>query len=184
MAKILPLSELEASAQPALVSQAVQIFFETANIQEFDSLLEREAFYQRWFGHYLDADPASFLLAIDDDDTAIGYLAGCVDSFSNQASGIIEDMGFYTPAFCAALRDYPSHLHINVKPGQQGKGIGRLLMARYFALCRERGSSGIHVVTDTKSRAVRFYRHCGFTPFPPPDADSDFALLVRALSTN
>ena len=183
MAKILTLTELEASARPALVSQAVQIFFETAHIQEFDSLLGREAFYQRWFGHYLEADPASFLIAIDEAGAAVGYLAGCIDSFSKQASHIIEDIGFYTPAFCAALRDYPSHLHINVKPGRQGKGIGQLLMARYFALCRKRGSSGIHVVTDTKSRAVHFYRLCGFAPFTPPDADPDLALLVRALPT-
>ena len=181
MTKILPLTAIPKEAQNQVLRQAAQIFFETAHIKVFDSILEQEAFYQRWFGHYLDADPGAFLIAVDKNGAAIGYLAGCLDSFSKNASAIVEDIAFYTPDFFDAIRAYPSHLHINVKPGHQGQGVGSLLMQRYFELCRDKGSSGIHVVTDATSRAVRFYRRCGFTAFMPPGADPDLALLVRAL---
>ncbi len=179
MADILPLTEKDAAERVRLVGEATQIFFETANIKVFDSPLVQEAFYERWFGHYLKTDPATFLLALDGNGAAIGYLAGCLDSFSQPARLIIGDISFYTPAFCFALRDYPSHFHINVKPGYQGRGLGGLLLTRFVQLCRERGARGIHVVTGTESRAVNFYRTCGFTPFTVPDAD--LAVLVYAI---
>ncbi len=181
MADILPLTEMDAANRMWLIGQAAEIFFETANTKVFESPSDRDDFYQRWFGRYLDADPASFLLALDENSAAIGYLAGCLDSFSEAARPIIEDISLYTPAFCSALRGYPSHLHINVKPGYQGHGVGRLLIARFLQLCRDTGSPGIHVVTGAKSRAVNFYRTRGFAPFAMPDADPGLAVLVYAI---
>ena len=182
MADILPVTEKDTAEGSRLIREATQIFFETANIKVFESLLAQDAFYQRWFGHYLKADPALFLLALDGNSTAIGYLAGCLDSFSESAQIIIDDIPFYTPAFCSTLRDHPSHFHINVKLGFQGKGVGRLLIARFLQLCKDRGSTGVHVVTGAKSRAVNFYRTCGFKPFAIPEADPGLAVLVYAIS--
>ncbi len=181
MADILPLTEAEASERARFISEATQVFFETANIKVFESSSTKHAFYKRWFGNYLEADPALFLLAVDEHGTAIGYLAGCRDSFSEAARIIIDDISFYTPAFCFALRRYPSHFHINVSPGYQSQGVGRLLIARFFELCRDRGSPGIHVATGSKSRAIKFYRTCGFTPFSIPEADPGLAVLVYAI---
>jgi len=181
VADILPVTEKDTAEGSRLIREATQIFFETANIKVFESLPAQDAFYRRWFGHYLATDPAAFLLALDENGAAIGYLAGCLDSFSEPARIIIGDIPFYTPAFCTALRDHPSHFHINVKPGFQGKGVGRQLMSAFFQLCRDRGSPGIHVVTGAKSRAVSFYRARGFTPFTVPDAAPDLALLVYAI---
>jgi GNAT superfamily N-acetyltransferase len=181
MAVILPMSEVKAAERARRTREAAHIFFETASVQVFDSPAVRDAFYERWFGHYVDADPSLFLLALDETGGAIGYLAGCLDSFSEAARAIIGDISLYTPAFCAALRDYPSHFHINVKPGHQGRGIGRRLIERFLQLCRERGSPGIHVATGSGSRAVSLYRTCGFTPFAPPEPDPTLALLVSAI---
>ncbi len=180
MVDVLPLTEMDAANRLCLIGQATEIFYETANTKVFELPSDQDAFYQRWFGHYLDADPASFLLALDENSAAIGYLAGCLDSFSEAARTIIGDISFYTPAICFTLRGYPSHLHINVKPGYQGQGVGRLLIARFSKLCRDRGSPGIHVVTGAKSRAVNFYQTCAFTPFAIPDADPGLAVLVYA----
>jgi GNAT superfamily N-acetyltransferase len=175
-----PLTKKDAAERARLIHEATQIFFETANIKAFESAAAQDAFYQRWFGRYLKADPASFFLALDGNGAAIGYLAGCLDSFAESARSIIESISFYTPPFCSALRDYPSHFHINVKPGFQGQGVGRLLLARFVQLCRDRGSPGIHVVTGATSRAITFYRMCGFAPFAIPDADPGLAVLVYA----
>jgi GNAT superfamily N-acetyltransferase len=182
VADIIPLTETDAAERARLIQEATQIFFETAHIKVFESPSAQDAFYERWFGHYLKTDPASFLLAIDANGSAIGYLAGCLDSFSEAARIIIGDISLYTPAFCAALRDHPSHLHINVKPGYQGKGVGRQLISGFLRLCRDKGARGIHVVTGAESRAVNFYRStCGFTPFTVPDAAPDLAVLVYAI---
>jgi len=181
VADIIPLTGKDTVEQARLIREATKIFFETANIKVFESQSAEDAFYQRWFGNYLKTDPASFLLAVDENGAAIGYLAGCLDSFSEAARIIISDISFYTPAFCSALRDHPSHFHINVKPGYQGKGVGRQLISGFIQLCRDQGSRGIHVVTGAKSRAVDFYRTCAFTPFTLPDATPDLAVLVYAI---
>ena len=182
MASVLSLTEMDAASRMQVIGQATEVFFETANTKVFESPSVRDAFYQRWFGHYLDADPASFLLALDENGAAIGYLAGCLDSFSEAAGIIIEGISFYTPAFCSAIRGYPSHFHINVKPGYQGQGVGRFVLAHFFQLCQDRGSPGIHVVTGPKSRAENFYRTRGFKSFAIPEADPGLAVLVYAIS--
>ncbi len=143
--------------------------------------MAKGAFCERWFGRYLDTQPGSFYLALDGGGAAVGYLAGCLDSFSRSARGIIRDIPNYTPAFRKAVASYPSHFHINVKPGYQGNGIGRLLVARFLEACAAAGSTGVHVVTGAQSPAVRFYQACGFKPLDLPEADQDLAVLAYAI---
>ncbi len=178
---ILPLSEIAVPQRARAIEQATEVFFETANTTVFESALEKEAFHKRWFGHYLETEPASFFVAVNKSGACIGYLAGCLDSFSEATRIIVDDIAFYTPAFCAVMRAYPSHFHINVKPGHQGKGAGRRLVARFLEYCKDRGSPGVHVATGTESPAVHFYAACGFERITIPQADPDLALLVRAL---
>jgi len=60
--------------------------------------------------------------------------------------------------------DYPSHLHINLVPRLQSRGLGRQLMNTLMRALRERGSAGLHLfVWPGNQRAVGFYRHLGFT---------------------
>jgi GNAT superfamily N-acetyltransferase len=147
--------------------QARDIFFETANTKSFASEDDKHAFFMRWFGHYAGTQPEAFLLALTPDGQVCGYVSGCIDSFSPASEAIIGDIPYFTPAFCAALAAYPSHFHINVKPGLQGKGVGRLLTARFVQLCTDAGSPGIHVVTGASSPAVQFYEACNFRRLPP-----------------
>jgi len=177
--QLVTLTEVAPPQKARVIGEAVTIFWETANTTVFDSHSAKFAFYARWFGHYLDADPASFFLAVDVSGAVIGYLAGCLDSFSEAARIIIDDISLYTPAFCAAMSDYPSHFHINVKPGCQGRGIGALLVARFIQHCQKQRSRGIHVVTGAQSRAVDFYELCGFRRIP--EADPEIAVLVYAI---
>ncbi len=175
-----PLIEIAPSEQARLLGGATEIFFETASIRALDSPPARDAFYERWFGHYLETQAEDFFLTPGVDGAAIGYLAGCHNSFSEAARVITGDISYYTPAFCAALRDYPSHFHVNVKPGHQGGGVGRHLVARFVQRCRQFGSPGIHVVTGAQSRAINFYEACGFQRIAPANADPDLAVLVYA----
>jgi ribosomal protein S18 acetylase RimI-like enzyme len=62
---------------------------------------------------------------------------------------------------------FPSHLHIDLLPRLQRRGIGRQMMATITTSMRERGSRGVHLlVGQGNRRAAGFYRHLGFREFP------------------
>jgi GNAT superfamily N-acetyltransferase len=59
---------------------------------------------------------------------------------------------------------FPSHLHVDLLPRVQGRGIGRQLIDLQLAALRGRGSHGVHLhVIPTNRRALSFYDHLGFT---------------------
>lgn len=65
--------------------------------------------------------------------------------------------------------DYPSHLHVNLLPRLQGKGLGGTLVEHELAALRAGGSRGVHLhVRRHNERALGFYRHLGFTELPSP----------------
>jgi ribosomal protein S18 acetylase RimI-like enzyme len=67
----------------------------------------------------------------------------------------------------ALVSRYPSHLHIDLLPRLQGRGIGRRLMETLLAALRASGSPGVHLhVGRANQRAVGFYGHIGLTELP------------------
>jgi ribosomal protein S18 acetylase RimI-like enzyme len=64
-------------------------------------------------------------------------------------------------------RRFPSHLHIDLLPHLQGRGLGRAMMDTMLAALRARGSRGVHLfVSPDNGRAIAFYRHLGLTKRP------------------
>lgn len=58
---------------------------------------------------------------------------------------------------------YPAHLHIDLLPRFQGRGLGKVLIDRWCRLMRSMGATGVHLgVGAANERAVRFYRAYGF----------------------
>lgn len=58
---------------------------------------------------------------------------------------------------------YPAHLHINLLPHLQGRGLGRRLIDRWLARMRELGAPGAHLgVGAANARGIAFYRAYGF----------------------
>jgi ribosomal protein S18 acetylase RimI-like enzyme len=71
------------------------------------------------------------------------------------------------------VEPYPSHLHIDLLPRLQGRGLGRQLLDAWFELVAARGSKGAHLgVGAANARAIRFYRAYGLAEpaliWPPP----------------
>lgn len=80
---------------------------------------------------------------------------------------------------------YPSHLHINLLPRLQGRGLGRRLIERWLDAVRALGSPGVHLgVSEANTRAMGFYRACGFRELaeraPELPRSVWFALDLRA----
>lgn len=65
------------------------------------------------------------------------------------------------------LTRYPAHLHIDLLPEDQGRGLGRELMDTLRAALAERGVPGVHLGMDpSNTRARAFYDRYGFHELP------------------
>ena len=75
---------------------------------------------------------------------------------------------------------YPSHLHIDLLPRAQGRGLGRVMMAECLAALAARGSPGVHLgMGAVNARAERFYKKLGFRELARVD---DVLYLGRELT--
>jgi ribosomal protein S18 acetylase RimI-like enzyme len=65
------------------------------------------------------------------------------------------------------VASFPSHLHIDLLPRLQGRGLGRRLMETMASSLRAQGSPGAHLdVSPANHRAAGFYRHLGLGELP------------------
>jgi GNAT superfamily N-acetyltransferase len=67
-------------------------------------------------------------------------------------------------------RAYPAHLHLNLMPRLQGRGIGRRLLLEWLSLARTHGVLSIHVgVNRANQRAIGFWAAMGLRTVTPPE---------------
>jgi ribosomal protein S18 acetylase RimI-like enzyme len=65
---------------------------------------------------------------------------------------------------------YPSHLHINLLPQLQGRGLGRKLLEALTSELRAQRSRGVHLLVSHRNQpAAAFYGHVGFTELAATD---------------
>ena len=63
----------------------------------------------------------------------------------------------------AQLKQYPSHMHIDLLPHAQGRKLGPIMVMRLLDALRGAGSSGIHLcMSAVNHRAFNFYTKLGF----------------------
>lgn len=80
---------------------------------------------------------------------------------------------------------YPSHLHINLLPRLQGRGLGQAMIDAWLARIVAAGSRGMHLgVSPANHRALRFYRAYGLEEFrfPRPKPEPDAIYFVRSFA--
>ncbi len=118
-------------------------------------------FKERWLGRYIANDIDSFFVAITENSTVAGYLAGCLDNPAHNPR--FADIGYYE-SFAPLCDLYPCHLHINVNERYRNHGVGSALIAAFAAQAASAGRWGIHVVTGERARNVRFYEKKEFRP--------------------
>jgi len=142
-----------------------------------------------WAGPYLDIEPGTALVA-DDEHGVMGYVVGTGDSRRFEAACEREwwpRLRATNPApegvpHAWSLADrlrhlvhhpvlspddvvstFAAHLHLNVLPRAQGRGVGPLLLAAALDLLRGDGVPGVHVgVGPGNVRANAFWERGGF----------------------
>lgn len=128
--------------------------------------------------YYLEKEPENCFVAVDESDKPIGYIYGVKDydiyqeNFSEYINAVaeIENRRFLAEALTEMYdhaiykKDYPAHLHIDILPDYQSKGIGSKLIKTFCDNLKEQNVKGVMLIVGTDNDgARRFYERNGFT---------------------
>lgn len=127
--------------------------------------------------YYLEKEPENCFVAVDENDKPIGYIYGVKDydiyqeNFSEYINAVaeIENRRFLAEALTEMYdhaiykKDYPAHLHIDILPDYQSKGIGSKLIKAFCDYLKEQNVKGVMLIVGTENEgARRFYERNGF----------------------
>lgn len=161
--------------------------FMGAPVENF--FLDRRAFVDLDIAYYTDFEPQSLFVA-QAAGKIVGYLAGCKDTgvykkiFSQRilpkaAMRLIfggaflrmKNLRFFWAGLKSLLKgelrrpncskDFPAHLHINIREGSRKQGIGLKLMERYLGYLKAEGVKGLHLYSFSPS-GQSFFQKLGF----------------------
>lgn len=180
--------------QPGDRQGAYDVCLKTGDFGQDGQALYRqdpEALGRVFVGPYLAFEP-ELARMLEDDQGICGYVLAALDSRRFYARYEIEwrpglcreypeptgdpagwnrvqqvHHGYHHPDyFCPEpYAEHPSHLHIDLLPRAQGRGLGRAMMTLMLEELRRRGSPGAHLgVSLVNLRAQAFYRKLGFRP--------------------
>lgn len=128
--------------------------------------------------YYLEKEPENCFVAVDENDKVIGYVYGVKDYDKYQANfgeyincvARIENRRFLSEAMIEMYdhaiykKDYPAHLHIDILPDYQSKGIGSKLIKAFCDNLKEHNVKGVMLIVGSENEgARRFYERNGFT---------------------
>lgn len=157
---------------------------------------------------YVAFDPGLAFVA-DDGKRAVGYILGTADTAAffaafrdrwlptvaerfpepagppEDADGAMRLLLHHPERMMDAeiTRDYPAHLHIDLLPEAQRRGVGRRLMDTYLAALRDRGVPGVHLGVSTRNTGARaFYARLGFRELRPPEPGALSVYLGREVT--
>lgn len=101
------------------------------------------------------------------------------DSLRDLEASVVTPTG-EIPGMKRILGEYPAHLHIDVHPGYQGRGLGRLLMDALLRHHRRIGTRGIHLIAGAENAgALAFYRRYGMDELSLRGGNDDLVVFGR-----
>lgn len=137
-------------------------------------------------GAYPTADP-SLTWVVRDEQGVAGYIVATADSvafadwqerhwwpqlrerYPLPGAGTEDDLGAIRtihagqPPRAELVDRFPAHMHIDLLPRTQGRGMGRRLIETLTAELRSRGVPGLQLgVAETNTGAIAFYDRVGF----------------------
>jgi ribosomal protein S18 acetylase RimI-like enzyme len=132
-----------------------EIFFESSARKEFKDEDEKEKFYRKYLGLYLEISPELALVAKS--DKVLGYILG-----QENSDGKVRVLQPHLDVFKDLFDCFPAHLHINLHRDSRGLGIGSKLLIEFENLLINKGIKGVHLMTSPSSRNSSFYRRSGY----------------------
>jgi len=146
------------------VGQAAGYVLATPDTAAFDAWF-RDEWWPRFHRRWPRPAPA-------DGSRAAGILRGAWDR-----GGRPGDAGEPGDARLAAA--YPAHLHIDLLPSLQGRGLGRRLIETELTRLREASVAGVHLGVDPRNAGAQaFYGRLGFTRVPAPSGVIVYGLTL------
>ncbi|MBO1752273.1 GNAT family N-acetyltransferase [Actinotalea sp. BY-33] len=138
-------------------------------------------------GPYLELEPGlAFVVEEDGTGAVVGYVLGTADTarwavehrrrwlpqvapryplptvLRTREDRLVDTLHHPERTVHAELGAYPAHLHVDLLPSHQGRGLGRGLVATFLGAVREGGATGFHLgVSPTNTAAQAFYRRLG-----------------------
>ena len=152
---------------------------------------DREIFADLLTRYYTDFEPESSWVGVDGLQV-VGYLNGCMDSHRHERvmrrrigpalllralrrgvflrPAAIRFMALNISLWISRGRsepvdyaEFPAHLHVNLRPGFRGHGLGRMLVETFVSHARSRKVRGIHAsVREDNEKARAFFERLGF----------------------
>ena len=164
-----------------------KICIETASALYQGKKLTEEALTEVYCRYYIEREPESCFVVVDENDVAKGYIL-CAKNYEayskifkeyhlktwNLATLIMGN--FALNSIKDYVKYYPAHLHIDLLPECQGQGYGRKLIEALIEHLKEREIKGLMLHVSMKNEGARaFYRKCGFEVLR---ADKNDVLMV------
>ncbi len=151
------------------------ICHETATAKEF--VENKELVCTLYCDYYYEQEPENIFVAVTKEDEAVGYII-CAEDYKkffstfnkNYLSKVKKlskakalEQRFMPLMYCKVKKKYPAHLHINLLPPAQGKGMGRKLIDTLCKHLAEKGVKGLSLTVGGDNKgAIAFYKKLGF----------------------
>lgn len=150
-----------------------------------------------------------FCLVAEDEEGVAGYVVGTADTRAFEARmegewwprlrdrypdpGRVPDPGWDADTKRAyrihhpegvipdwVVAEYPGHLHMNLLPRQQRRGIGRQLLERWYRAAKRSGARKVHAaVNPANAGGLAFWQRVGFAPIDlAPEQDTGTAVWL------
>jgi GNAT superfamily N-acetyltransferase len=133
-----------------------EIYFESSARKDFKDVAEKDAFYWKYLGYYLQHFPEFVWIAKG--ERILGYVVAAPASDDPALYKIQPHLEIFKKYF----KDYPGHLHINLHNDARGQGLGSKLLLELEKQLQSLDITGLHIMTGVDSRNKNFYTRLGF----------------------
>ena len=135
--------------------------------------------FDRNCDYYIEQEPQNCFVIADDNDNAVGYIL-CSENMKRYIRAMtpyraaIRKMGLMqylfawgeTVAHFPASKKCKAHLHIDILPEYQHKGLGTKLINTLTAHLKAKGIDSVMlVVNGSNINAIKFYKKNGFKEY-------------------
>jgi GNAT superfamily N-acetyltransferase len=104
------------------------------------------------------------------------------DYLEKSGRGWVAESAGEIVAFCYADKVDASIWALFVKPGHEGRGLGKALLRQAVDWLFEAGHERVHLTTGADTRADRFYAAQGWERHPAGASDVGYSLTARQLT--